>query len=431
MKAIASSLIDELTWRGLIQDSTDLTALREHLDSEQRAFYIGFDPSANSLTIGNLLPIVLVIRAARAGLKAVVLLGGGTGLIGDPSGKSQERSLLALEEAHQNVARHQNLMTSIFQRALSPGQMPKFVDNFDWLGTINAIDFLRDVGKHFSVAEILRRDAVRRRLEDAEVGLSYTEFSYSLLQAYDFMRLCQDHDVTIQMGASDQWGNIVAGIDYVWRTLHRSVYAITCPLLLRSDGTKFGKTEQGAIWISKERTSPYELYQFIINLADDEANKFALFFSLAEREQLEALFAEQIKTPESRSLQRYLANELTGLLHGPEAAKKAELASQALFSGDVRSLDLDTLNQVFANIPSTELAAQSLDNGGLSVVELLVGVNLATSKRQAREFLTNNAVTINGDSVSIDTKLTREQLLHKSLLCLRRGKREWRVARFV
>jgi tyrosyl-tRNA synthetase len=431
VKGTSSSLIDELSWRGLIQDSTDLAVLREHLDSGQRTFYLGCDPSASSLTIGNLVPMVFVMRAARAGLRPVVLLGGGTGLIGDPSGKSQERNLLAVEQARQNVARHQDLMKSIFERALAPDQMPKFVDNFDWLGSMNAIDFMRDVGKHFSVAEILRRDSVRRRMEDPDTGLTYTEFSYSLLQAYDFMKLCQDHDVTLQIGGSDQWGNIVAGIDYVWRTLRRTVYAITCPLLLRADGTKFGKTETGAIWISKDRTSPYEFYQFIMNLTDEESQKFALFFSLASREELEALFAKQKEAPETRPLQRHLANELTTLLHGAEAAEKSEHASQALFSGDVRSLDLETLNQVFANVPSTELEISRLNNGGLSIVDLLVGVELATSKRQAREFLGNNAVTVNGDVVGVDTCLTSQHLLHKSLMCLRRGKREWRVARFV
>lgn len=327
MTPSGSLLLDELAWRGLIHGSTDLAELRRHLDLGRRRFYIGFDPSAPSLTIGNLLPMTLIIRGALAGLEPVVLFGGGTGLIGDPSGKSAERSLLAIEEAKANVARHQGIMAPIFDRALGSERMPEFVDNAEWLLSLSSLDFLLDVGKHFPTNDMIRRESVRRRLEDPDAGITYTEFSYALLQGYDFMRLFTDRNVTLQMGASDQWGNITAGIDYIRRTLRAQAHGLTCPLLLRSDGTKFGKTEKGAIWISADRTPPAGLYNFLLNLADADARRFALFFSLEPRETLEKLFAEHETDPSQRTLQRRIAREMTILLHGLEAFELAEAAA--------------------------------------------------------------------------------------------------------
>lgn len=428
--SLTSKFLSELEWRGLIQDSTDLQTLDEYINSAKRSFYMGFDPSSESLTIGNLLAMVLVIRGARAGLQAVVLLGGGTGLIGDPSGKSEERTLLPVEEAEKNAASHKELMMSIFKRALNDDQLPKFVNNFDWLGKLNAIEFLRDVGKHFSVTEMLRRDSVKRRISgETGEGLSYTEFSYSLLQAYDFMKLCKDYDVTFQLGASDQWGNMVAGIDYVRRILGKTVHALTCPLLLRADGSKFGKTEKGAIWISSERTTPYQFYQFIINLADDEAQKFAIFFSLESREFLENLFGEHKSAPHERKLQRHMARELTALVHGEDNAKRAEAATAALFS-DVRTLDLQQINEVFADAPSIDTNIESLAGGNLNLVALLVQSGLVQSKRQAKEDVANRAIWLNGEVVGQDMTLSKDNLLHNSVILLRRGKKDWRIVRF-
>ncbi|MGB9278767.1 MAG: tyrosine--tRNA ligase [Pseudonocardiaceae bacterium] len=431
MTEVSGSLLDELTWRGLVHDSTDPTELREHLDSGRRRFYIGFDPSAPSLTIGNLLPITLLIRGARAGHEPVALFGGGTGMIGDPSGKSLERSLLVDDEVKQNVVRHQSLMSDIFQRALGAADAPEFVNNADWLNSMSMIDFLRTVGKNFPVAEMMRRDSVRRRMEDADTGLTFTEFSYSLLQAYDFARLRVDRNVTLQLGASDQWGNIVAGIDYVRRVLRERVYGLTCPLLLRADGSKFGKTEKGAVWISADRTSPYTLYQFMINLADDEAERFALFFSLESRHGLEKLMAEHAERPAKRTLQRHLAREITTLLHGDEVCQKAEAASEALFSGAVRSVDKDMLGDVFAEVPTIELEINDLVRGGMDIVDLLVAVELARGKREAREHLANGAVIVNGDKVTEQSRIDETDLMHGSVILIRRGKREWRLARFA
>jgi len=432
MADMTSALLEELSWRGLIHDSTDVTELREHLDGGARRVYIGFDPTAASLTIGNLLPMTLLIRAARAGIAPVVLFGGGTGLIGDPSGKSVERSLLSPEDVAANVAGHQELMRGIFARAVEPDAMPQFVDNGAWLGRLSMIEFLRDVGKHFPVGEMTRRDTVRRRLDDPNVGLSFTEFSYALLQAYDFRRLCEDHGVTLQMGASDQWGNIVAGIDYVRRVLRTQVHGITCPLLLRADGTKFGKSEKGAVWISADRTSPYTFYQFVINLSDEDARRFALFFSLTERAPLEKLFAQHAESPARRALQRHLAREMTTLVHGEAATQAAEVASEALFRGDVRAIGPEMLGDVFADVPSVDEPAARLAGDGWPVVDLLIAVGLASSRRDAREHLGNGAVLVNGAKVTETTATVGPgDLLHGAVMLVRRGRREWRVARFT
>lgn len=422
-------LIDELQWRGLLHDSTELPLLNEHLNAKQRRFYIGFDPSAPSLTIGNLLAVMMVIRGIKAGLSAVVLLGGGTGLIGDPSGKSEERTLMPIEEAHANVERHRKMMTAIIERAVGADKLPQFVNNYDWLSKINAIEFLRDVGKHFSVSEMMRRDSVSRRLNDPNQGLSYTEFAYSLLQAYDFMRLCQDHDVTIQMGASDQWGNIVAGIDYVRRVLKTSVHGLTCPLLLRADGTKFGKSEKGAIWLTADRTSPYQFYQFLVNMGDEEVKKFSLYFSLAPKEQLDELFAEQAASPEKRPLQRFIAQEITTLVHGEEEFKKAQQISEALFSGDIRSIDPSVINDFFNEAPSVVLERKLLDGEGVSIIEFLVQSGVASSKGDAKRKLESNGLAINGEKVTQDRKLTVADLLHTDLIMAKHGK-QWKVAKF-
>ncbi|MBX3135857.1 tyrosine--tRNA ligase [Candidatus Obscuribacterales bacterium] len=421
--------IEELQWRGLLHDSTPLEELNAHLNEKQRRFYIGFDPSAPSLTIGNLLAVMMVVRGIRAGLSGVVLLGGGTGLIGDPSGKSVERSLLPVEEAQANVERHRKMITTIIERAVSSDKIPQFVDNYEWLGKLTIIEFLRDVGKHFSVSEMMRRDSVARRLNDPNQGLSYTEFAYSLLQSYDFMRLCQDHGVTMQMGASDQWGNIVAGIDYVRRVLREPVHGLTCPLLLRADGTKFGKSESGAIWLSADRTSPYQFYQFLLNLADEEVKNFALKFSLESKEVLDGLFQQMSDAPEKRALQKHIAEEVTTLVHGAEECKKAQAISAALFSGDIRSIDPSVINDFFNEAPSAVLGRSVIDGEGVSIIEFLVQSGLASSKGDAKRKLESNGLSINGEKVSADRKLTISDLLHENLIMAKHGK-QWKVVRF-
>lgn len=421
-----NDLLDDLAWRGLIHQSTDADGLREHLSTPGRSVYCGFDPTADSLTIGNLLPITLLARFRAAGHRPVVLFGGATGQIGDPSFKSDERVLLDPAATEANAVRHRRTIGDFL--ATVDGPDPLYVDNLDWLGPMTLVDYLRDVGKYFSVNDLLRRDSIRSRIEGREQGISYTEFSYALLQAYDYLHLHQAHDVTVQVGASDQWGNIVGGADLVRRVHGDHVHALTCPLVTKSDGTKFGKTEGGAVWLSADRTSPYAFHQFLVNLPDDLVSTFLRFFSLRPHDEIEALEASHTADPGARSAQRAIAEELTTRLHGAEAALRAEHTAQALFSGDVAGLDLDQIEDAMADVPSTSLNPDALA-AGVDVVDVLVDTGLAPSRSQARRFVGDGAVSVNGERFDGSRPLGSSDLLHDSVLLVRRGKRLWAVAR--
>lgn len=442
--------IDELRWRGLFHQCTDETGLRGHLASANmaeggRRAYCGFDPTADSLTIGNLVPILLLRHWQRSGHTPVVVMGGGTGLIGDPSGKSAERQLLTEERVRANV----DAQRPIFERLLdfSGKSAAKITNNLDWLGRIGFIEALRDIGKHFSVNEMIKRDSVRARLEEREHGISYTEFSYMLLQAYDFLHLYRESKVTVQLAGSDQWGNIVPGVDLIRRALvpppssptrtppppgageEARAFGLTAPLVTKSDGGKFGKTESGAIWLSADRTSPYAFYQFWLNASDADAGKWIRFFTFLPREEVEALEASHRANPGGREAHRALARHMTALIHGETAMKDAEAAAQALFSGDVAGLPLATLNEVFASVPSSDHRRDELA-AGIALVDLLPQTTLCKSKREAREHLSAGAVTVNGRSAGPDDRLTAEMLLHGSIAAIRRGKKAWHVMRW-
>lgn len=419
-------LLDDLAWRGLIHQSTDADRLRQHLSTPGRSVYCGFDPTADSLTIGNLLPITLLARVRAAGHRPVVLFGGATGQIGDPSFKSDERVLLDPAATEANAQRHRRTIGDFL--ATVDGPDPLYVDNLDWLGPMTLVDYLRDVGKYFSVNDLLRRDSIRSRIEGREQGISYTEFSYALLQAYDYLHLHQAHDVTVQVGASDQWGNIVGGADLVRRVHGDHVHALTCPLVTKSDGTKFGKTETGAVWLSADRTSPYAFYQFLINLDDDLVDTFLRFFSLRPHDEITGLIEAGVADPGGRVGQRALAAELTTRLHGADAVTRAEHTSQALFSGDVAGLDLDQIDDAMADVPSTTLDAGALD-AGVDIVDVLVDTGLAPSRSQARRFVGDGAVSVNGDRFDGSRPLGPTDLLHGAVVLVRRGKRLWAVAR--
>lgn len=423
-----TDLLDDLAGRGLVHQSTDPDQLRDHLGTPGRRVYCGFDPTADSLTIGNLLPITLLARFRAAGHVPVVLLGGATGQIGDPSFKSAERVLLDPATAEANAARHRATIGTFLGSVDGPD--PTFVDNLDWLGSMTLVDYLRDVGKYFSVNDLLRRDSIRSRIEGREQGISYTEFSYALLQAYDYLHLAESHDVTVQVGASDQWGNIVGGVDLVRRVRGDHVHALTCPLVTKSDGTKFGKTETGAVWLSADRTSPYAFHQFLVNLPDDLVPTFLRFFSLRPLTDLVALEADHLADPGARTAQRAIADELTTRLHGAEAARRAEHTAAALFSGDVRSLDAGQLADATADVPTTEVTAAALATG-VDVADLLVGCDLAPSKSQARRFVADGAVSVNGDRFDGDRPVGSDDLLDGGVVLLRRGKRNWGVVRVV
>ncbi len=431
---MASDFLDELAWRGLIKDVTDEAGLREHLNSGVRKIYAGLDPTADSLTIGNLVTIMALAHAKRAGHEAVVVMGGGTGLIGDPSGKSTERTLMTAQTVEHNVRRQR----PIFERVLGSVEGPAFVirNNADWLTTISYIDALRDIGKFFSVNMMMQKESVRERLHNREQGISYTEFSYMILQAYDFLHLFREEGVTVQFGGSDQYGNIVAGADLIRRAYaaedeeHEACFGLTWPLVTKADGGKFGKTETGAIWLTAERTSPYAYYQFWLNASDDDALNWLKVFTFLPRERVEAIAAAHASDPGKREAQRVLAMEATTILHGRAAAEQAEAAGKALFSGEIDTLDEATLREVFASVPSSDHAAAQLADG-VDPVDLLVTTKLAASKREAREFLASGSVSVNGQKIGPETRIGGQHLLFGSLIALRRGKKQWHLTRWA
>ncbi len=430
-------LLDDLRWRGLIQQTTDEAALAAHLSDDGsgdfpptgRLVYSGFDPTADSLTIGNLVPIMLLRRFQDAGHTPIVIMGGGTGMIGDPSGKDAERSLNTADTVASNV----NAQRPIFEKLLrfDGPNAARIINNADWLGELGYIEVLRDVGKHFSVNMMIQKESVRARLEEREHGISYTEFSYMILQAYDYNRLHQDLGVTVQIGGSDQWGNIVAGIDLIRRTQQAESHAYTCPLITKSDGGKFGKTESGAVWLTADRTSPYAFRQFWLNSLDADVPKFLRIFSTMSREEIEALEAEHAEKPGARIAHKALADHMTALVHGEAEAQRAAAAASALFSGDVAGLDESTLAEVFDGVPSSEHPKASLAGDGLPLSEFLIETSLAKSKRESREFLGAGAVSVNGEKVDAERNLTSDDLLHGSTVLLRRGKKNWHVTRWA
>ncbi len=421
------SLLEDLERRGLLHQATHRDELERHLRKE-RTVYAGFDPTKDSLTIGNLVSILMLRRFQLAGHRPMVVMGGGTGLIGDPSGKDSERQLLDREGIARNIAGQK----PIFGRILDfEGPFAaKLVNNADWIEPLSFISVLRDIGKHFSVNMMIQKDSVKTRLEGREHGISYTEFSYMILQAYDFAQLAKEYGVTVQIGGSDQWGNIVAGADLTRRLSGQEVFGLTTPLLTKSDGGKFGKTEGGAIWLTREHTSPYELYQFFMNAADADVGQFLRVLSLRPLEELEALIAAHQQSPERRLGQRALADEMTELLHGKEGQRDAQRASEALFSGDVSGLSGQLINEVFRGAPSSSHSLELLSESGLGIVELLVKSGVAKSKREARQHVSSGAISINGKRISDDYRLTQKELLEGDIALIRRGKKTWHIARF-
>ena len=409
-----NDFLDELHWRGLLHQASDLEGLREHLGETSRRAYVGLDPSAPSLTIGNLVTLVLLAHFRRAGHEPVVVAGGGTGLIGDPGGKSIERPLLGADEVRANIAAQMSIYERLFGDAL-------VVNNAEWLAGLGFIEVLRDVGKHFSVNEMVKRDSVRNRMDGD--GITYTEFSYVLLQAYDFAHLYKTHGVTLQMGGSDQWGNIVSGVDLVRRLHGGTAFALTCPLLLKADGTKFGKSESGAVWLTADRTSPYQFHQFWLNASDADVIRFLKIFTFRTREDIAELERALAAAPGERAAQRALADDVTTLVHGDEACGRAQSIASALFTGNVRSLDPATLAEALPGIPST--AFSGAVPGETDIVDVLVATGLAQSRRQAREFLDNGSISVNGDKIGADRQLSPADLLAGGVILLRRGKKQW------
>ncbi|MFP2768375.1 tyrosine--tRNA ligase [Oceanisphaera sp. KMM 10153] len=423
-------LLQELEQRGLIAQQSDAGILAAHLNEQHRVIYCGFDPTAGSLHIGHLVPLLMLRRFRDAGHKVVALIGGATGMIGDPSFKASERSL---NDATTVTAWVNELKLQIGQLldAENDHERVLLLDNADWMSQLDLFGFLRDIGKHFSVNAMIARESVKQRLARPDQGLSFTEFAYSLLQSYDFAVLNREQGCTLQIGGNDQWGNITSGIDLARRLNQQQVFGLTLPLITKADGTKFGKTETGTVWLDPTRTSPYAFYQFWLNTSDADVYRFLRYYSLRSVEDIDAIEHIDRATGGRPEAQRLLARELTMLVHGEQALAGAERISQALFSGDFSRLSLDEFEQLeLDGIPLTriEAAGQPASDVLPALSQLLVSCGLAGSLRQARELIANGAIAVNGDAATADT--TELSLLQQRYLVLRRGKKHFHLIRF-
>jgi tyrosyl-tRNA synthetase len=416
-------LYDELAWRGLVYDATD--GVRDALARERVTGYIGFDPTASSLHVGSLLVIMGLARLQRAGHRPIALVGGGTGLIGDPK-PTTERALLSPEETASNVAGIRGQLARFLDFDETPtGAL--LIDNADWLTKLGAIEFMRDVGKHFSVNAMLTKDSVKKRIEGE--GISYTEFSYSLLQAYDYLELYRRYNCTLQMGGSDQWGNITAGLDLIRRVEQGKAQALVMPLITTSSGVKFGKTEAGAVWLDPGRTSPYEFYQFWLNTDDRDAGRYLRYFTFLTRDRVEELETIGAREPERRHAQRELAREVTRLVHGEAAVVEAEAAADKLFRGDLSSMSVAELLQIFPNVPSCDLA---LVAAGWLVPELLTAAGVAASKSEAVRLVKGGGISLNGRRIGDEKeRITQANAIEGRIFVIRKGKKDNFLVRLI
>ena len=419
-------LLAELEWRGLIQDiSADLPAA---LKAETLTAYAGFDPTASSLHVGSLMPILMLARFQRAGHRVIAVVGGGTGMIGDPSGKTQERQLLSVEDVDRNVRGIREQIERYVDFS-GPGAAA-MIDNAEWLRSARLIDFLRDVGKHFSVSAMLAKESVRRRI-DSEQGISFTEFTYSLLQAWDYKVLFERHGCNLQFGGSDQWGNITAGIDLVRRMDQGKAHGLTFPLLTTAAGTKFGKTEAGTIWLAADRTSPYRFYQYFLGVDDRDVAKLLRFLTFLPEPEINALVLATQEAPEKREAHRALARELTRMTHGPAALDRAEQISQIFFGGELAKLSADEILDVLGDAPSSTVAAEKLA-AGVDLWELLVASGLAASKGEARRAVEGGGLSLNGARITeLARKLTRADAMDGRFFLFRKGKKDYHVVRIA
>jgi tyrosyl-tRNA synthetase len=419
-----SPLLEELRWRGFL-DAVTSDDLDAYLNEARRTIYVGFDPTADSLHLGSLIPVMGLAHVQRHGHRPLVLVGGGTGLIGDPSGKSTERTLLTKELAEQNAAAIRTQLGRFFD--LSSDERALMLNNADWLVQLNLVDFLRDIGKHFSVNEMIKRDSVRVRLEEREQGISYTEFSYMLLQAYDFLHMCRHFDCTIQMGGSDQWGNILSGKELIRRMLGRRAEGITFPLLTTSSGKKFGKTEEGAVWLDAARTSPYQMYQYWLQTADADVVRFLKLFTFLDRERVGQLESETQAGPERREAQRVLAAECTAVVHGADTVRAVEAASRILFSGSDEIPTPETVALLAREVPVTEIARTDLQSG-IGLVDLLIRTGLGESKGASRKLIEGGGVYLHNERQSYPQKtVTLSDFKWPDAMLLRTGKKNYHL----
>jgi tyrosyl-tRNA synthetase len=422
----AVSILDELQWRGLVADCTDLAELTKKL-SAPITLYCGFDPTADSLHVGNLVPLLALRRFQLLGHHPIAVAGGATGSIGDPSGKTAERQLLTKEILDRNIASVKTQLARLldFETKQNPARL---VDNASWTAGISFLDFLRDIGKHFSVNQMVAKESVRARMEDREVGISYTEFSYMLLQAFDFMVLCRDANCELQIGGSDQWGNITAGIELTRKKLGKHVFGLTLPLITNADGSKFGKTEAGAVWLDPKRTSVYKFYQFWINTDDRDVVRYLKYFTFLSQAEIESLEKQHAENPGARAAHKALAKAATDLIHGEAATHEAIRASEILFGGKLDGIAESTFNEIVGEVPTKEIEKAKLDGAGIPLVELLTHAGLCPSKGQARKDIEGGGVNINNvREAGAARAVTSADLLFGKHVLLRKGKKNYVV----
>lgn len=411
-------ILEDLKWRGAINQCTDLDGLRELLKTKKISLYCGTDPTGDSLHIGHLIPFIMLKRFQLAGHHPYILIGGGTGFIGDPSGRNSERQLQTAEQVQHNKEGLTNQMIKLFGT-----ENFKIVDNYDWLSKISLLDFLRDYGKSFNVNTMLSKEAVASRLKN---GISFTEFSYQILQSVDFLYLNNTEDIQLQIGGADQWGNLTNGVDLIHsKKPNEKAFGLTIPLMLKADGTKFGKTAGGAVWLDAKKTSPFEFYQFWLNQDDRDVVKYLKYFTFLSHEEIDDL-AEKVKTePQKREAQRRLAEEVTKFVHGEEAMKQAEKMSSILFKGDIQDLSVEELKQAFEKVPSVEISSKPVN-----VIDWLIQTEIEPSKRQAREDVNNGAITINGQKISDESFVVDPSANFDSqYVVARKGKRNYFLAK--
>lgn len=417
-----TTLLEDLQYRGIVYQMTDEEKISEMLENEKISLYCGADPTADSLHIGHLVPFLTLRRFQQYGHRPVILIGGGTGMIGDPSFKADERKLLTEEEVDKNVESIKKQMENIFD--FSDDNAALMVNNKDWLKNISLISFLRDYGKHVGLNYMLSKDAIQSRLE---TGISYTEFTYTILQAIDYGHLNKEHDVRIQIGGSDQWGNITSGLELMRRMYGTTnSEGLTIPLITKADGKKFGKTESGNIWLDSKRTSPYEFYQFWLNQRDEDVIKFLKLFTFVEREEIEALAESVEKEPHLRQAQKRLADEITEFIHGSQGLEEAKKVTEALFSGDIKSLDAAQIKDALKDAPSAEA-----DREDSSLVNVLVNAGVSPSRRQAREDIQNGAIYINGErNQDVNYEINAEDKIDGEFTVVRRGKKKYTIINY-
>lgn len=429
---MTTNFVEELRWRGLLHDI--MPGTEEQLQSESTSAYIGFDPTADTLHIGSLVQIILLMHLQRAGHKPIALVGGATGMIGDPSGKSAERNLLDEETLNKNVAGVQKTLARFIDFNSGLPNSAILVNNYDWMKDLSFLDFARDIGKHITVNYMMSKDSVKNRLNpDAKEGMSFTEFTYQLVQGYDFLYLYQHNNCKLQIGGSDQWGNITTGTELIRRKVQGKAFAITSPLVTKADGTKFGKTEGGNIWLDAGRTSPYKYYQYWINASDEDAEKYIKIFTFLDRETIDKLIGEHRSAPHARALQKGLAEEVTIMTHGAEAYENAVSASSILFgnstASDLKKLDEQTFLEVFEGVPQAEISRKDLSSGVTVVDALNSKSGFLKSNGEARRALSENSISINKEKVNEDYILGTADLIADQFILMQRGKRNYFLLR--